>query len=536
MTRSLRRAALAAAVLPAAALLPRLAAAQQQAAQGAAAPAATCTIDQNKPGSLGKALFAVQRVQAVTDTAAKHKALRDAAAGIYGDANAAKSNPAGTALTLAQLQALFAQDLGMVQGTTRGGLGLSGDASARVDLLAQLDSNVKIVEAVSPACAEVGGQLRQLAWVAPMNAALQALNANKADEASRLAERAAFIYQGSPLPWYIMSNAAQAKGDLQTAERHWTRIVQVAATDTAQQSRDIRASAMFNLAATAAQAAQSATGAAQKTQAGVAAERARAFLAAYPQHADATRMQATLASVLALTGDKAGIRESYAPLLAEPAKYGDLALTQAGVTASQAGNTDDAAKLFAAALEQNPYQRDALNNLAATYMTAKRFEPMLAPARRLMQVDPGNPDAYLLTAVAYQGLANAAKAPAQKKALTDSLLKYNDLSTKLPYKVTYTEFSRGEERTVVGYTVAHVKSAGGAAARTTGGAARPAARPAAGGSPRSFTMKVEFLDKSGAVVDTQTTTVGPLAPGESKPVKVETAKSAAAVRYTIAAA
>jgi hypothetical protein len=83
--------------------------------------------------------------------------------------------------------------------------------------------------------------------------------------------------------------------------------------------------------------------------------------------------------------------------------------------------------------------------------------------------------------VAYQGLANAAKAPAQKKALTDSLLKYNDLSTKLPYKVTYTEFSRGEERTVVGYTVAHVKAAGGAAARTTAGrrARRPAPRPAA---------------------------------------------------------
>jgi hypothetical protein len=49
-------------------------------------------------------------------------------------------------------------------------------------------------------------------------------------------------------------------------------------------------------------------------------------------------------------------------------------------------------------------------------------------------------------------------------------------------------------------------------------------------------MKVEFLDKSGAVIDTQTTSVGPLAPGESKPVKVQTAKAAAAVRYTIASA
>jgi tetratricopeptide (TPR) repeat protein len=535
MTRSLRRALLAAAVLPAAA------AAQQPAAAGAAAGAApaTCAIDQNKPASLAKALFAVQRVQAVTDTAARHKALREAVAGVYADAGAAKSNPTGTALTLAQLQALLAQDVGLVQNATRGAIGLSGDASAKVDLLAQLDSNAKIAEAVSPACAETVGQLRQLAWLNPMNSALQAFNANKVDEAGALAERAAFIYQGSPLPWYILSNVAQQKNDLKTAEQHWTRIVAVADKDTAQQSREIRASAMFNLAATASQAADAAKGDAQKQAATTAAERARAFLAAYPQHGDAGRMQGTLARMLTLTGDKAGIKSAYAPMLAEPAKYSDLALTQAGVTASQAGNDDDAAKLFAAALEQNPYQRDALNNLAATYMKSKRFEPMLAPARRLVEVDPGNPDAYLLTAVAYQGIANSAKAPAQKKALTDSLVKYNDLSNKLPYKVSYTEFTRGDASTVVGYTVEHVKGGAAAAAKPAarGAAARPAARATAGGNaPRSFTMKVEFLDKSGAVIDTQTTSVGPLAPGESKPVKVQTAKAAAAVRYTIASA
>ncbi|HZF67080.1 MAG TPA: hypothetical protein VEZ47_03470, partial [Gemmatirosa sp.] len=155
MTRSLRRALLAAAVLPAAA------AAQQPAAQGAAAGAApaTCAIDQNKPASLAKALFAVQRVQSVTDTTARNKALRDAVAGVYADAGAAKSNPTGTALTLAQLQALLAQDVGLVQNATRGTVGLSGDASAKVDLLAQLDSNAKVAEAVSPACAETVQQL-----------------------------------------------------------------------------------------------------------------------------------------------------------------------------------------------------------------------------------------------------------------------------------------------------------------------------------------------------------------------------------------
>ena len=533
MSRSFRRAAGLVVVAGAGVAAP--AGAQQQAATPAPA---TCTIDQNKPGSLGKALFTVQRVQNLPDTTAKMKALREAAAAIYADGGAAKSNPNGTALSLAQIQALLAQDLALVQNGTRGAMGLPGDATAKADLLAQLDSNVRIIEQVSPACAEVATQLRQLAWMGPMNAALAAFNGAKADEAGVYAERAAFIYPNSPLPHYILSGVAQQKGDMAAAERHWTTLVQVAEKDTAQQSRDLRASAMYNLAATAAERAQSAQGDAQKQAAGVAVERGRAYLAAYPAHQDAARMQGLLASMLTITGDKAGLKATYAPMLAEPAKYGDLALTQAGVTASQAGNQEDAATLFAAALAQNPLQRDALNNLASTNMALKKFDAMLAPAKRLTEVDPGNPDAFLMTAIAYQGMAQAAKTPALKKTYTDSLIKYNELSTSMPYKVTYSEFSRGAEKTVVAYAVEHVKpqAAQGAAARPAarGAAARPAARAGAA-APKSFTMKVEFLDKGGAVVDTQSATVGPLAPGESKPVRVETPKPAVAVRYTIAA-
>lgn len=523
MTRSPRLALPALALVTASAVAAASAGAQQQ--------QALCQIDQNKPSSLGAALFTVQRVQSLPDTTAKHKAIREAALKIAQDGNAVKQNANGTALTLTQLWGVLAQDAHTANNATRGGIGLTGDAAARVDLLATIDSTASIVERVSPACKELGGQLRQMAWMATMNAGLQALNANKYDSAGFYANRSLVVYKESPLAYYALSLVAQNAKDMAAAEGHWQRMVETTASDTSAQGRELRTNAMYNLAVTAAQKADAATGDQQKQLATGAADRIKGFLAAYPQYPDAQRLQTTLARMLTLTGDKSAIASVYADQLANPAKYDDLALTNAGVIASQAGQQEDAARLFAAALEKSPYQRDALNNLSATNMNLKRWEPMLAPTRRLIEVDPGNPDNYLLMAVAYQGLANAAKAPAQKKAYTDSLVKYNNLSQNLPHKVTFTEFTRGTNRVVLGLNVETVRQQGGATrpAARAGAAARPAA-----GAAKSYTIRVDFLDAQGAVVDTQTTQVGPVAPGETKPARIESAKSGVvAFRYTV---
>ncbi len=71
---------------------------------------------------------------------------------------------------------------------------------------------------------------------------------------------------------------------------------------------------------------------------------------------------------------------------------------------------------------------------------------------------------------------NAAKAPVQKKAYSDSLVKYNNISQALPVKVTFSEFTRGESRAVLGINVEAVKPT----TTTSGGARRTAA---AGGAP-----------------------------------------------------
>ena len=506
-----------------------LSAAPAAAQQPAAPAAATCDVDQNKPGSLGLAVLAISRVQSSTDTAAKYKAVREAVKRVSEDGNAVKQNPTGTAFTLAQAYATLAQDVRLANAATRADVGLGGTATERVDLLKLVDSTLTVVEQAKPGCAQQTDQLRQFAWLGTTNAALAALNAQQPDSAARLAERALVVYKKNALPYYVLGTVAQQKGDAARAAQYWPQVVANTANDTTAQARELRAAAQFNLAAGLVAQVDAATGDAQKAKAREAAAAARAFVTANPTHPDVGRMQAQLARLLSLSGDKAGVSAVYAEMLREPAKYDDLALTNAGVIASQAQAHADAAKLFDAALAKNAYQRDALNNLTATYLELKRFDAMIPVARRLVAVDPANPDNQLFLALAYQGLMNAAKAPAQKKAFADSLVKYNQASQSMPVKVTFNEFTRGESRAVLGMNVEAVKPT----AAASGAARRTAA--AAGGATKSYAFTVEFLDRSGAVVDTQQVSVGPVAPGQSKTAKVESAKAGVvAFRYRMA--
>ena len=83
-----------------------------------------------------------------------------------------------------------------------------------------MDSTLTVVETAKPGCATQAAQLRQVAWSQTMNAALQALNAQKPDTAVRYAERALVVYKADPLPYYVLAVTAQQKGD---AER-WRQI------------------------------------------------------------------------------------------------------------------------------------------------------------------------------------------------------------------------------------------------------------------------------------------------------------------------
>jgi tetratricopeptide (TPR) repeat protein len=328
-----------------------------------------------------------------------------------------------------------------------------------------------VVEQAKPGCVGQTEQLRQFAWLGTTNAALA--GAQRAAARQRRATRRARAgrLQEEPAPVLRARHHGAGEGDNARAAQYWPRVLEAthrrhgaagarAARRRAAEHGDHRD-----------QHRPERVGDRQAARSREAADAIRAFLAGLPDQRRRAAHAGAARPLLSLSGDKAGVSAVYAEMLREPAKYDDLALTNAGVIASQAQAHADAAKLFDAALAKNAYQRDALNNLTATYLELKRFDAMIPVARRLVAVDPANPDNQLFLALAYQGLMNAAKAPAQKKAFADSLVKYNQASQSMPVKVTFNEFTRGESRAVLGMNVEAVKP-NAAAAAASGAAGR----------------------------------------------------------------
>ena len=169
------------------------------------------------------------------------------------------------------------------------------------------------------------------------------------------------------------------------------------------------------------------------------------------------------------------------------------------------GEVDDAALLFAAVANRNPYQRDALNNLAASYIQAGANDKVKPVVDKLVELDPSNPDNWLLYAFNYVGLLKTTKDVKLKKEYNDSLVFYNNKSEKMLVKVGFTEFTRNSEGTVLAGTIEN---------RAT--------------TPKTYSLVVEFLGSKGEVVDTQTASVGPVAPKGTQSFKIKSAKTGVA--------
>ena len=71
--------------------------------------------------------------------------------------------------------------------------------------------------------------------------------------------------------------------------------------------------------------------------------------------------------------------------------------------------------------------------------------------------------------------------------VVDSAVKYTDLTNKIPTRVSFTEFTPSETKTTLGGSIANNTDA-----------------------DKSYTLKVQFIDKNGAVVATSDVPVGPV--------------------------
>ena len=459
--------------------------------------AAKCEIDTNEPKELALISIKFQQARAATAPEARKAALMGISKDLDTKPERFAKNPAGYNYVMSQLLSMWAMEPGVGYMPTRGALGFVSAPTETIDLVDALDKNFKAVVAANPSCTADVEALRQNdVWLALTRSALDASNGGKLDSANYYASRSLTLSNASPYPHYVMANVANQKGDKKAAIAHWQATVKAAGTDTAH--KDLRSSSMYYIAATQLETAATLSGAEQQAMARDAAAGFTALLEADPMSVDAAAYLQSIADAYGIAKDSAKIASSYQVLMTDPSKFSDLTLTMGGVIATRANKADDALKLFEGAVANNPNSRDALRNLAATYHGRERFKDMFKPAAQLVAIDPNNHDGWMMFAYGYQGLANAEKVPATKKALQDSLLKYKGIADALPVKAEVTNFQRTATGATLVLALEQVAAAGG-----------------------SYPITVEFLDGKGNVVATATEQSGQLAKGAKKEVTIK---------------
>jgi hypothetical protein len=490
-----------------------------------------CELDEGTPNQVARAKLQIQVAQASQKPADAAAKLRDAVK-YLADGDMTK-NPAGRAYVYGQVMVFWLSQPGMTSGyTTRGTVGFVTDTAAKFDIIAAIDSGFSIVEKSNPECANTTLSWRQQkGWVDLVNKAIELANSpDKMDSAVMIAKRSLQLSRNAPYGYMVLAQAA-SKGNRPKEAIENYKLAIAAASDTAAAMQDNRRNFEMTLGAYTADLADQATGA-EKAAYLAESKEAYAALAKDPgtKYADIARTgQARLAT---MSGDTAAIKGSYADQLANPGAFSYNSLMAAAVTAARANQTKDAIKLFEAAKTVNPYHRDVLYNLSRLYLLDSAFTKGLPIARQLIEIDPSNPDNYQLMAIAYAGIkhgyddqgkayearaklygqrANAPRVSASalkanidsaakmtplikayqdsSRTSVDSAIKYNSAMTKLPARVTFNEFTNTDTKTMLGGSISNLTDA-----------------------PKSFTLKLQFVDKSGNVVSSQDVNVGPVAP------------------------
>ena len=506
---------------------------------GAAAAKPSCDVGESAKGNAARATLSVNLAREAASPAVAATNLKNAVK--LTDHLEKGDDPVTNAYVLGTALSLWANQPGIGLTPKRGTLGFNTDPEATVDIPNTLDSLFKIVESSKPVCSDYTAYWRagQKFYLDVVNGAINALNADKLDSAEYYATAANKLYAPSPYGTMVIGSVAQKRGNMARAIEYWLIAADVAAKDSSY--RDVRRQMLANVGNTYMDQANTATGAERVAAARKAAD-IYAQLIAVPgtkgTYLGGGRQQLQTAYMLA--GDTAAAAKTWEPLIANPSAYEYTDLLNSAVNAARANRTTDAGKLFEATLSQNPYNRDALFNVAVTYLTMEQNDRVGPIVTRLVAVDPGNPENYNLAARAYLALAKAAekaKQVAAARAYNDTTLSWYNRGNKLPVEVTFSEFSPSEKQVVIGGSVMDrrdkTETPEAAPAKPVKGkaAAKPAAKTY---PPKATTMTFVALDKAGAVVGTESVTTEPLTPGQRAKFKVTiAAPNVVAYRYTI---
>ena len=513
-----------------------------------AAPAKpACDVDAAQKGNAARATLSVNLAREATAPAVAATNLKNAVKLLE---NVAKDDdPVTDAYTLGTAISLWANQPGIGLTPKRGALGFVERPNDIVDIPSTIDSLFKIVETAKPLCRDYAAYWRagQKFYIDIVNNAINALNAEKLDSAEYYATQANKLFSASPYGTMVLGSVASKKGANAKAIEYWSAAAEAANRDSAY--RDVRRQMFVNIGSAYMTDANAASGADKVAAARKAAD-AYSQLIAVPgtrgQFLSAGRQN--MQNALLIAGDTAGAAKTWEAQLANPSAFEYQDLLNSAVSASRAMKAQDASKLFEGVLAQNPYSRDALFNLAITYLTLEQNDKVGPIVTRLVAVDPGNPENFNLAARAYLSLAKnaekAKKAPVAA-AFNDTTLTWYNQGNKLPIEVTFSEFSPNDKQVVLSGSILDRRDK--ADVNPNDQPPAPAGKPVKGKPapkakapepkvypPKAMTLTIDALDKTGAVLGTKTVTTESLQPGAKAKFTVTIpAGGATAYRYKI---
>jgi tetratricopeptide (TPR) repeat protein len=214
-------------------------------------------------------------------------------------------------------------------------------------------------------------------------------------------------------------------------------------------------------------------------------EAKRGLAAAYRGLGQADKAQALEQQIVAAGGSAAGA--------AGGGGAGSADLMNVGVNLYNDKKYAEAAEAFAKVSAAEPHNRDALFNLANTYLALKDGAKLLATAQRLSAIEPLSENSLKLVGEGYKQAGNV-----------DEAVKTAEQVLALPVDVRVTDFT---------------SAAGGASlsATATGREAQTAAGKPIPPAPAAIT--VEFLDAKGTPVGSQDVQIPALKAGQTHEIK-----------------
>lgn len=351
--------------------------------------------------------------------------------------------------------------------------------------LAGADSALAKAEELAPDCLAEIDQLRRVAFVALVNPGIDSMRAERNDAALALFRQAAQIYPRAPEPVYYQATLLFNTGQVDSAIPLFEQAIEAGANDTAK--AEIVNAARFNYAYALL----------QRNRAQEALPVLEAYVQANPDDVDGKKL---LINAYRATGqtDKAAPLEK--ELMSSTSAGGDAALSEGdifgiGVQRFQQKDYPAAAEAFNTVLESEPYNRDALFNLANTYLVMSDTAKLVETGKRLVAIDPMNERALQLLGEGYR-LGKQAK----------ELLAVMEQLTPMPFSIEQSAMRTTEQGATFTAT-----AQGRKAQTLQGGAVTPA----------PVTLVFEFLDAQGNPVASQEVTVPALKEGETHPITVE---------------